>query len=82
MKLPRDIDAGDLVKLLKLYGYSVTRQTGSHIRLTTALNGQHHITIPNHSPLKLGTLSAILADVAIHFNKSKEEIISELFKSK
>jgi predicted RNA binding protein YcfA (HicA-like mRNA interferase family) len=37
MKIPRDIDAGKLIKSLKIYGYSITRQTGSHIRLTTAL---------------------------------------------
>jgi hypothetical protein len=28
---------------------------GSHLRLTTDQNGQHHITIPNHDPLKIGT---------------------------
>jgi hypothetical protein len=47
--------------------------------LTTETNGQHHITIPNHSALKLGTLSSILSDVAEHFKKSKENVIDELF---
>ena len=79
MKIPRDTSAGDLIKLLKHFGYTVTRQSGSHIRLTTEKNGQHHITIPNHNPIKLGTLSAIIADVATHFNKTKEEILSEIF---
>jgi predicted RNA binding protein YcfA (HicA-like mRNA interferase family) len=79
MKIPRDIGAGDLIKLLKPFGYIVTRQTGSHLRLTTEENGQHHLTIPNHNPIKIGILSAILADVAIHFNKKKEEIIFEIF---
>ena len=74
-----DTSAGDLIKLLKHFGYTVTRQSGSHIRLTTEKNGQHHITIPNHNPIKLGTLSAIIADVATHFNKTKEEILSEIF---
>jgi predicted RNA binding protein YcfA (HicA-like mRNA interferase family) len=79
-KIPGDISAAELIKLLsKTYGYKSTRQTGSHIRLTTETNGQHHITIPNHSPLKLGTLSSILSDVAEHFQKSKENIIDELF---
>jgi len=79
-KIPRDISAHDLIKLLgKVYNYSLTRQTGSHIRLTTNLNGQHHITIPNHNPLKLGTLSSILSDVAEHFNKTKETVVDELF---
>jgi predicted RNA binding protein YcfA (HicA-like mRNA interferase family) len=79
MRIPRDLTGQDLIKYLKPYGYTVTRQTGSHIRLTTEQNGQHHITIPNHDPLKIGTLSAILADVATHLNKSKEALMQELF---
>ena len=79
MKIPRDLTGQDLIKYLKPYGYAVTRQTGSHIRLTTEQNGQHHITVPNHDPLKIGTLSAILSDVATHLNKAKEELMQELF---
>jgi predicted RNA binding protein YcfA (HicA-like mRNA interferase family) len=79
MRIPRDINATDLIRLLKPLKYTVTRQTGSHIRLTTEENGQHHLTIPNHSPIKIGTLSAIINDVASHFNKKKEEIIFEIF---
>ena len=79
MKIPRDISGQTLVNYLKPFGYTITRQSGSHIRLSTEQEGQHHITIPNHAPLKIGTLSAILSDIAIHFNKSKEQIIKELF---
>jgi predicted RNA binding protein YcfA (HicA-like mRNA interferase family) len=79
MKLPRDINAQQLIKYLKPLGYSVTRQTGSHIRLTTLQEGEHHITIPNHDPIKISTLSAILNDIATHFNKTKEDLIKELF---
>jgi predicted RNA binding protein YcfA (HicA-like mRNA interferase family) len=79
MKMPRDISGQELIKQFKKLGYSVTRQSGSHIRLTTSENGEHHITIPNHSQLKIGTLSAILTDVANHFNKTKDEIVNELF---
>lgn len=61
MKLPRNLSVSDLIKTLDKYKYSVDRQKGSHIRLTTQLKGQHHITIPNHNPLKIGTLSSILA---------------------
>lgn len=39
------------------------------------LNGQHHITIPNYQPLKLGTLSAIIKEVATHHNIEKEEVL-------
>jgi len=34
MKIPRDISGEELARLLKKYGYEVTRQKGSHIRLT------------------------------------------------
>jgi predicted RNA binding protein YcfA (HicA-like mRNA interferase family) len=35
VKLPRDVSGSDLVKALAKLGYTVTRQTGSHMRLTT-----------------------------------------------
>jgi predicted RNA binding protein YcfA (HicA-like mRNA interferase family) len=79
MKLPRDISASELIKLLKDLGYNISRQKGSHIRLTTKLNGEHHLTIPNHESIKLGTLSSIINDVAIHFNQSKEAVSEKLF---
>ncbi|MBO9681459.1 MAG: type II toxin-antitoxin system HicA family toxin [Flavisolibacter sp.] len=79
MKLPRNLSASELVKALNKYHYSVERQKGSHIRLTTTLKGQHHITIPNHDPLKIGTLSAILGNVANHLGTTKEEVVQELF---
>ena len=79
MKLPRDIDASDLIKALSKFGYEPTRQTGSHIRLTTQQNGQHHLTIPNHDPLKIGTLNAILTEAAQHLGVSKQELTEKLF---
>jgi len=79
MNLPRDIDASKLIKALRKLGYETTRQTGSHIRLTTQQNGQQHLTIPNHDPLRIGTLNAILTEVAQHFGVSKQELVERLF---
>lgn len=79
MRIPRNISAKELILALKKYGYEVQRQKGSHIRLITLLEGEHHITVPNHSSIKIGTLSGIISDIAAHFNKSKEEIANELF---
>ncbi len=79
MKLPRDVSSQMLVKASKKLGYEVTRQVGSHIRLTTQQKGEHHITIPNHNPIKTGTLSAILGEIANHFSLTKEEVIKQLF---
>ena len=58
---------------------TVHRQTGSHIRLTTQLQGEHHITIPAHDPLKVGTLNAILRGIAEHFGLTRDELLEQLF---
>ena len=79
MKLPRDLSSDDLIKKLFQLGYEVSRQTGSHIRLTTYENGTYQITIPAHNPVKIGTLNNILRDVALHFNLSKDELLKILF---
>jgi len=79
MKIPRDLSGNDLIKLLRKYGFEPTRKSGSHIRLTTQKEGEYHITIPNHSPLKIGTLSAILSDVAAHLKMTKDELAQDLF---
>jgi len=78
MRLPRDISGADLVKALRILGYQITRQTGSHLRLTTSENGTHHVTIPNHSPLRIGTFAAILDDIANHFEISRQELLSKI----
>ncbi|MGD0794461.1 MAG: type II toxin-antitoxin system HicA family toxin [Dehalococcoidales bacterium] len=81
MKLPRNIGGDELAGLLKKYDYRVTRQEGSHIRLTSNLKGfEHHITIPKHKPLKVGTLNSILNDVANYLYIDKQIVIVELFK--
>ena len=46
MRLPRDLSADKLVAALKVLGYQVTRQTGSHLRLTTRQQDEHHLNIP------------------------------------
>jgi predicted RNA binding protein YcfA (HicA-like mRNA interferase family) len=79
MKLPRDISGQVLASKLTLFGYEVTRQNGSHLRLTSNQNGEHHITIPRHNPLKIGTLSGILNDIARHLEINRDEIANKLF---
>lgn len=81
MKLPRNITGVELVKLLGKYGYHTTRQTGSHIRMTTTIkNIEHHITIPYHNPLRVGTLSKILKEIAIYLETDINSLIEELFR--
>ncbi len=79
MKRPRDISSREIVKRLKPLGYRVTRQVGSHMRLTTEERGQHHITIPNHKQLTIGKINAMLWDVARHFGMPREDLMNRLF---
>ena len=79
MKLPRDLGGAELAKALGKLGYRITRQTGSHIRLTYPGPPQHHITVPAHTPLKLGTLSGILAEIGSQFGLSRERLLERLF---
>jgi predicted RNA binding protein YcfA (HicA-like mRNA interferase family) len=79
MRLPRDVSGVDLAKKLERYGYQVTRQTGSHLRLTTFANGEHHITIPAHKELRVGLLNSVLADVADHLKLDRNDLIEDLF---
>ncbi len=78
MRIPRDLSGADLRKRLGRLGYEVTRQTGSHIRLTSREHGEHHITIPNHDPLRIGTLAAILDSVAAHHGLTREALLQRL----
>ena len=79
MKLPRDISGPRLVKSLEVLGYKPTRQSGSHVRVTTIQNGEHHVTIPSHETLRVGTLAGVLKDVSDHFQISRDELVEQLF---
>jgi len=78
MKLPRDLTGDGLAKKLKVLGDAITRQAGSHTRLTTTVDDEFHGTIPAHDPLEVGALSAILNAIASHHKISKEELLQKL----
>jgi len=79
MKLPRDRSKFDLVKALGRLGYRVTRQSGTHIRLSTDRPALHHLFNPAHDPLAVGTLAVILGDVAAHLKIERDELQRRLF---
>jgi len=78
MRLPRDVDPKTLIRALSALGYQPTRQTGSHIRITTQLDGEHHEVIPDHKPIKIGTLQSILASIACHHKITVDELLRSL----
>ncbi len=74
MRLPRDLTGAQLVRALGKLGYMPTRQTGSHVRLTCESPKQHHITVPLHDPLRIGTLAVILSAVAESRGITRDEL--------
>jgi len=79
MKLPRDLSGEDLVKhLCKHWEYQKIHQVGSHIILQTQHPVPHRIAVPEHTPLRIGTLNGILSSIAAHKNVPKEAILKDI----
>lgn len=79
MKLPRDLDGRTLAKALcHHWGYRVVNQEGSHIILQTETPSRQRIPIPDHNPVRVGTLNNILRLVAGHKGVDREEILRSL----
>lgn len=81
MRLPRDVSGDELAARLATLDYRITRQTGSHIRLTRSGQEEHHVTIPRHGSLRVGTLNGILRDVAEHLKMDRDKLIVTLWRT-
>jgi hypothetical protein len=68
MKLPRGVSGAALIKALGRLGYE-----------TTQMPAPHHVTIPMHDPLRVGTLAAILAEVGAARDVDRQELTRQLF---
>lgn len=78
MRLPRNVSGQRLADSLRILGYAVTRQRGDHLRLTTQQEGEHHVSIPLHDPLRIGTFANVLSDIAAHFDLTRDELLARL----
>jgi predicted RNA binding protein YcfA (HicA-like mRNA interferase family) len=79
MKLPRDVSGERLVRILIAnWGYREVNRAGSHIILQTEQPLHHRLSVPAHASLRVGTLNAILRDVARAKGVGREEIIDSL----
>jgi predicted RNA binding protein YcfA (HicA-like mRNA interferase family) len=79
MRLPRDIGGRELANaLVRHWGYRQANQVGSHIILQTDEPGHHRVSVPDHNPLRIGTLNGILRAVAEVKSVTREDIISSL----
>jgi sortase (surface protein transpeptidase) len=53
----------------------------SHMRLSSSVMGsEHHITIPAHRQLRIGTLAEILGNVAQYLQITREDLVQKLFE--
>jgi predicted RNA binding protein YcfA (HicA-like mRNA interferase family) len=79
MKLPRDLSGRALVQVrTRDWGYRLVHQAGSHIILQTETPGHQRIPVPDHNPLRVGTLSSILRMVAAHKAVRREDILASV----
>lgn len=47
--------------------------------MTTLEGGEHHVTIPRHPALRVGTLAGLLSDIAQYLALTREELVVRLF---
>ena len=79
MKIPRDVSGLQLADVLcRRWGYTKVHQVGSHMILETSGPTRQRISIPDHNPLRLGTLGSILRKVAQHKGVPRDAIIADL----
>lgn len=79
MKLPRDLHGRDLAAVLcRQWGYQQVNQVGSHIILQTEPPTHQRLAIPDHKPLRIGTLNAVLRAVAATKQTTREAVLASL----
>lgn len=79
MKIPRDLSGANLADALqRQWAYNKVHQVGSHIILETSEPAHQRLAIPDHHPIRLGTLIAILRTVAQHKGVTRDDIIASL----
>jgi len=79
MKLPRDGSGRQLVAArVRSWGYREVNRVGSHIVLQTDAPTHHRLSVPDHSPLRIGTLNGILKAVAQAKGVSREDVVASL----
>jgi predicted RNA binding protein YcfA (HicA-like mRNA interferase family) len=79
MKLPRNISGDQLADYIcKHWGYTRIKQVGSHIMLRTEIPSRSKQVIPAHTPMRIGTFSKILGQIAAHKQVTREDILRDL----
>ena len=71
MKLPRDVNGAEAARALQRLGYVVQRPTGSHLILRRE---RRTVVVPQHKPLKPGTLKGILVQADLNLETFMENL--------
>ena len=79
MKLPRDLSGAELARVLcRDWGYRQVHQEGSHIILQTESPMRQRLSIPNHNPLRVGTLNGVIRAVATIKSVDRQAVLDTL----
>ena len=79
MKVPRDLSGTQLIKVLcRDWGYRQVHQEGSHVILQTETPGHQRLSVPNHNPLRVGTLNSLVRAVATHKGVDRQTVLDSL----
>ena len=79
MKVPRDLSGAQLVKALcRHWDYRQVNQEGSHVILQTDTPAHQRLSIPNHNPVRVGTLNGIVRAVARHKGVDRNAVLDSL----
>jgi len=79
MKIPRDLSGAQLVKILcRDWNYRLVHQEGSHIILETDTPSHQRISVPNHNPIRVGTLNSIVRAISLHKRIDRQQLLENL----
>ena len=79
MKVPRDLSGAQLIKVLcRDWGYREVHQEGSHVILQTETPSHQRLSVPQHNPLRVGTLNAIVRAVATPKGVDRQPLLDSL----
>lgn len=63
----------EVIAKLRILGYEVIRQKGSHVRLKNPENPNlPNLTVPNHAEISIGVLGKILRDIGMTAEKFRK----------
>ena len=74
----RNLSGGDVLQILRDFGFEQFSQRGSHMKVRRLIDGQAQtLTVPNHREIDRGTLQAIIRQASKFI--SEEDLRSRFY---